>query len=226
MIRSTIACALAVLSLCGCTGEFPADARKLQAAEEAYDKELLIKSLNEIETWHVENNTGVASVLGVGRSASSIVEEFAGTDCRPTEEMKALWSWRDGGVSAVPFVWYHDFLPLEEALSEYRWLLLNPLVQWDPDYIPILSFEGEWYAAYCGKGTHTAGPLVHFFVEDKSRITYVNLTIFLAGMAETLRSGAVQWKNDAMVEDIRKVYLIYQKYNPGYDFPYYVPGDT
>lgn len=226
MLRSSIACVLAVLSLSGCTGEFPTDVAKIQAAKAAYDRELLIRSLNEIEAWHAENDTGVASVLRTGRNPSSIVAELAGTDCSPTEELKSLWSWRDGGISAVPFVWYHDFLPLQEARSEYKWLQLNPLVQWDPRYIPIFSFEGEWYAAYCGEGANTAGPIIHYFLEDEPRVTHANLTVFLAGMAEALRSGAVWWENDAMVDDIRKLRFIHKKYNRGYDFPYFLPDDT
>lgn len=226
MIRSIIAYGFAALCLYGCTGEFPVDAPKLQAAEQAYDRELLVRSLNEIEAWHVEHDTGVANVLGAGKNLSSIEAEFANLDCRLTEELKALWSWRDGGVAAVPFVWYHDFLSLKEALSEYRWLRLNPLVRWDPRYIPIFSFEGEWFAAYCGEDAREAGQIVHYFLEDEPRITYVNLTVFLASMAEALRSGGVRWEDDAMKADIGKMHFIHQKFNPGYEFPYYVPDDT
>lgn len=223
MIRLTIAYGLAVFTLCGCTGEFPTGAQQLQAAKKAYDSQLLIRSLDEIEAWHVAHDTGVAGILKRGRSASSIAEEFSQTECVPTEELKTFWSWNDGAIGPTPFVWYHDFLPLEEALSEYQSLLLNPLVQWDPRYIPILAFEGEWYAAYCGAGVGAAGPIVHIFLEDEPRIAYVNLTTFMASMSEMLRSGAIEWKNGAMVEDIQKVYSIHQKYNRGYDFPYYVP---
>jgi len=223
MTRSTFCVALAALCLCGCTGEFPADAPKLLAAEQAYDRELMVKSLNEIEAWHVEHDTGVANILGAGKNPSSIEVEFENADCRLTEELKALWSWRDGGVGAAPFVWYHDFLSLQEALSEYRWLRLNPLVRWDPRYFPIFSFEGEWFAAYCGEGAKKAGPIVHYFLEDEPRITYVNLTVFLASMAEALRTGGVRWEGDAMQTDIEEMYSIHRKRNPGYAFPYYVP---
>lgn len=98
-------------------------------------------------------------------------------------------------------------------------------MRWDPQYIPIFSFEGEWFGAYCGKDAHNAGPIAHYFLEDEPRIIYKNLTVFLANMAEALSSGAIRWENDAMVEDIRKIRAIHQKYNPGYSFPYYVPGD-
>ncbi len=222
MIRAIVAFGLGIVSLCGCAGEFPADALKLQAAEEAYDGELLVQSLDQIKAWHIANKTGVADVLGDGREPASIVAAFVETECRPTEELKSLWAWRDGETGPAPFVWYHDFLSMEEALSEYESLLLNPLVQWDPQYVPVFSFEGEWYAAYCGKDVSNAGPVVHFFLQDEPRISHVNLTIFIAGMVEALRSGAVRWNSDAMVEDIGKVYSIHQKYNPGYDFPYYI----
>ena len=53
MIRSTIAHGLALFALCGCTGEFPTDKEQLQAAEKAYDSQLLIRSLDEIEASHV-----------------------------------------------------------------------------------------------------------------------------------------------------------------------------
>jgi hypothetical protein len=113
---------------------------------------------------------------------------------------------------------------MEEALSEYRWLRLNPLVQLDPRYIPIFTFDGEWFAACCGEGVKEAGPIVHYFLEDEPRIAYVNLTVFLASMAEALRTGGVRWEDGAMKDDIRKMHSIHQKRNPGYDFPFYVPN--
>lgn len=222
MIRSTIAFGFAVICLYGCVGEFAADSAKIQADEQAYDPVLMEKSLDEIEAWHIENETGVANILGAGRSLSFIAAQFENADCTLTEELKVLWSWHDGGVSSVPFVWYHNFLRLQDALSEYRWLRLNPVVQWDPRYIPIFSFDGEWFAAYCGEGANKAGAIVHYFLEDEPRIAYVNLTAFLASMADGLRSGGIHWQGGATKDDIWKMYLVYQKRNPGYGFAYNV----
>ena len=172
----------------------------------------------------MEHGTGVAATLRAPRAVSSIEGAFASADgCTPTAELKALWSWRDGSTGAVPFIWYHDFLPLDDALAEYRSLLANPLVRWDPRYVPIFSFEGEWYAAYCGPEVTVAGPIVHFFLEDEARITHVNLAVLLAGMAEAMRTGAVRWRDGAMVDDIRALHRIHQRRNPGYPFPYHVP---
>ena len=76
-----------------------------------------------------------------------------------------------------------------------------------------------------GSYDSTAGPIVHFFLEDEPHLTHVNLTVFMAGMAEMLQSGAVRWESGGMVDDIRKVRSIHQKHNRGYVFPYYVPSD-
>ena len=215
---------LLTILLAGCAGEFPDDDAHHRAAAAAYDGERLARSLQDIEAWHVENGTGLAAVLNEGVPLSSIETAFAGRECRPSQELQALWSWRNGGQGPAPLVWYHDFLSMQEALSEYDQLTLDPLVQWDPDYVPVFVFEGEWYASYCGPRSGTSGPVVHFFLEDEPRVTHVNLTTFLATMAEALHSGAVKWNNDAMVEDVHRVYLIHQKHNPGYAFPYHVPG--
>jgi len=223
MGRTIIAVGLAIALPIGCTGEFPTSGPQYRAAEVAYDSKRLKRSLQEIEAWHIEHATGLANSLRKGTPIPSIDKAFVGEECTPTDELKALWSWRNGEHSSVPFVWYHDFLSMEEAKSEYNLLLLNPLVRWDPNYIPVFRFEGEWYASYCGPKTKVAGPVAHFFLEDEPRITYTNITTFLSTMAEALRSGAVSWKNGAMVDDVREVYRIHQKHNRGYEFPYYVP---
>lgn len=223
---SIVCAAAALLVLCACSGEFPADTAKLQAAEAAYDGARLLASLNAIESWHINNKTGIAGALGSGASASSIEQALSGRHCKVTEELIQLWSWRDGATSSTPFVWYHDFLSLEDALAEYRWLRVNPLVQWDPQYIPILTFEGEWYAAYCGPDAGTAGPIAHYFLEGGPQIVSVNLTVFMASMAAAFESGAIQWKDGAMVENIHQLQSIHQRNNPGYAFPYYVPTEN
>ena len=223
VIRALVASTFTAIVLWGCDGQFPTDSSKLQAAEARYDAALLTNSLDAIAAWHATNKTGVAGYLSAGKNPASIEEAFKGSACKPTEELKALWSWRDGGIGPTPFVWYHDFLPLDDALSAYKWLRINPLARWDPQYVPILAFQGEWYAAYCGPDSVNAGPIAHYFLEDEPRIVSVNLTVFMAGMAEALQSSAVQWKDGAMVDDIHQMHSIHQRRNPGYPFPYYVP---
>lgn len=214
---------VALVVLSGCTGDFPAGESHLQAAQAAYDSERLVAALDSIKDWHIDNNTGIAGELSSGRSVPSIEQALSDTECQATEELKLLWSWRDGATGPTPLVWYHDFLSLDDAMTASKWLRMNPLVRWDPQYIPILAFDGEWYAAYCGPDAGKAGPVAHYFLEDGPRIVSINLTMFMSSMSEAMQVGAIQWRDGAMVEDIHRMHSIHQRNNPGYAFPYYVP---
>ena len=197
---------------------------QLQTATIRYDAGLLQSSLDAIERWHRDNETGLPPLLARGLDAQSIERKLAAIDCAVTDEMTALWSWRNGAdIGAVPLVWYHDLLSVDEAIAEYRQLRITPFINWHPDYVPLFSFEGEWYGAYCS-GTE-AGPVQHLFIEDEPRVTHANLTTFVAGMAESMRNGAIRWHDGAMHEDVRAVARIHKRMNPGYPFPYYVPED-
>ena len=191
-----------VLIICGCSGEFPSKPAQIRAAVDSYDKQRLRHSLDAIKAWHRANKTGVDSALKPGLSEADLSTKQFTDECRLTEELKALWSWHNGETGPRPFIWYHDFISLEEAVSEYRWLTLNPLEKWDPHYVPIMSFEGEWYGAYCGALSEVAGPIIHYYLEDGARVTARNLTTFMATMSQVLDAGAVKWINGAMVEDI------------------------
>ncbi len=116
---------LAPALLASCKGEFPTSPTQYRAAEDAYDSERLKRSLNDIKAWHSEHKTGLTDSLLNGISVPSIEAAFSENECKPTDELKALWSWRNGEKSSVPFVWYHDFLSMEESQSEYKWLLLG-----------------------------------------------------------------------------------------------------
>lgn len=221
--RLTALLALAAIVTGGCSGEFPSTGSQIQSAKERADLESLRRSLESIRAWHASNETGLASSLRPGLSTAELEAELPFGKCSLSGELRTIWSWRDGERAELPFVWYHDFLPLEDAKSEYRWLLLNPLVRWDPEYLPILSFEGEWYGAYCGSSAGESGPVIHYFLEDGARVTATNLTTFMAMMAEVFESGAVEWVKGGMVERIGQVRAIHRQYNPGLAFPYHVP---
>ena len=90
--------------------------------------------------------------------------------------------------------------------------------------MPVFSFQGEIYAAYCGENPIAAGPVVHYSLEDGPMMSFINLTPMALTMAELFESGAVVWNADteSMVEDIKAVANIHIGYNPGSTFPYYV----
>jgi len=73
---------------------------------------------------------------------------------------------------------------------------------------------------------------VKIYPEDL-RVAHWTIVILVAfqfltgpGMAEAFETGAIRWENEAMLEDLRQVYSIHQKHNPGYSFPYYVPEEN
>lgn len=223
-----LVCLLLTPVTCGCNRPFPVDATEIRNAEAAHDMDMLMTGLEEIATWHEQNRTGVDTLLARGVPPEHIIEVLEGVGLAATDELVALWSWRDGEAARAPFVWYHDFLSLEKAVAEYERLLRDPLVPWDERYVPIFIFEGEWYAAYCGEGATTAGPVVHVFVEDEPRVAYTNLSTLVSTMSEAFRTNAVTWDADAgaMVDDIRQIRVIHQRHNHGCPFPYYVPDGS
>ncbi len=210
----------------GCGGEPIASELQFRLAEERSDTGVLLSGLEQIEAWHRRNATGVVRELRPALSVETMTNSLADIDCHPTDELKTLWGWHDGATDAVPFVWYHDFLSLEDAVSA-RWVMrLAALAHWDVRLVPVFAFDGEWYATYCGPDGTAAAPVVHVSFEDRPRVTHINLTTFVTTMAQAMSRNAVRWEGGAMVENIRELHRIYEQHNPGYDFPYYLPPEA
>ena len=136
--------------LVGCGADSVTTELQFRLAAERANTAVMLSGLEQIKAWHQRNDTGLVGKFRPGLSQEAISTMFAGIDCRPTDELQALWAWHDGATDATPFVWYHDFLSLEDAVSA-RWLLrLAALTHWDRRLVPVFTFDGEWYATYCG----------------------------------------------------------------------------
>lgn len=221
LLTILVLCSLAVT---GCGADYKTPNPAVGAAENAFDEQLLMDGLEEIIGWHLENETGLVDGLQPGLAPHRIDELLRDAGCEPTAEMQTLWSWHNGAKAVAPFIWYHNFLPVEEAISQRRLLTGIPFSKWPSTYLPVFDFEGEWYGLHCGGDGRKAGPVLHYFLEDTPRITHVNLTTLISHQAEVLETGAVTWRKGGMVEDVQAVYRIHQHHNPGYPFPYYVDG--
>ena len=174
----------------------------------------------------LRSGTDVADGLRPGLQVEQIEAMLTDAGCEATDEMRDLWSWHNGSDASSPFIWYHDFLSLDEATSQFRLLRRMPLVSWPSDYLPAFSFDGEWYGLYCGGDGRDAGPVLHLLLEGEPRVTNVNLTALILQSAESMASGAITWQNGGMKEDISAVHQIHQQYNSGYPFPHYVEGSS
>jgi hypothetical protein len=209
---------LALSLLGGCQqGESPVTREQELAAKAAANDASLLAALEQIAAFHAQEQTGLVLNPPVP-DYPGLAEEFP---CRLSQEMETLWGWRNG-EKTDRFVWYHRFLPMEEALRQYRLLRANPLVAWHPSWIPVFRFEGEWYATVCADSASAAAPVIHYFIEDGAQVAYINLATWMTTMAEALDAGALTWQDGWWREDIKRLAAIHAQENPGVPFPYYL----
>ncbi len=175
-------------------------------------------ALLEIERWHRDHGTGVTLRPGLADDGLRALE--AELECRLPDEVRSLWALRDGEPTNG-VIWYHRFLPAEEALAEWRSLQGNFFVRWPRSWVPLFEFEGEWYFAICDKEPRKASPVGYFFLEDEPRVAYVSVTAMLETAAATLREGVVTWNPAGTLDgDENAIAAIHARYNPGATFPY------
>jgi cell wall assembly regulator SMI1 len=217
---------LVSLSACGAQLTSPFRGEHQIKAEETFNDADMIASLEQILLWHQTNQTELAPALNPGKARSAILEEFADLPCQPTEELIQLWAWHNGTRAvATPFIWYHDFLSVEQAISEYKWLTKYPLVGWQENWIPIFDFEGEWYFVECSEEIRQASPVGFYFLEDTETVyAYTNLTRMLETSVVWFNQNAVTWDNEqqGMTDNLQKMFEIHQELNAGAHFPYHV----
>ena len=219
---------LIILGVSSCRGlvESPFTDTHRARAEDVFDDTVLSTSLAQILAWHQMNRTEIPDALNPGIDRASILAAFSDLHCQPTEELIQLWTWHNGTqYSPVPLIWYHDFLSVEDAISEYKQLTLNPLIVWGKNWIPIFSFQGEWYFVECYEEARVASPVGYLFLENTEvYYTYLSLTRMLETAAAWFQQGAVFWDNESwgLGDDIKEVFAIHQKLNEGAHFPYHV----
>lgn len=193
---------------------------ELKAALDAADITELRESLETIEKHHQANKTGLK--LNPGAKSEDIAQLEKELQCKIPKELAEIWKWHNG-ESTSSFIWYHRFLSVEDALSEYQELTAHELSLWKSDWIPVFEFEGEWYGVKCDKEQRMASPVVFYFVEDEPHIAYVNLSRYMKTMATAMEKGALSWGGIAWEEDVHRLDDIFSELNPDMQFPYFVP---
>jgi hypothetical protein len=227
-----LACLLAT-ALVGCSGYSPGEPFRLTdemrlAALQSASVGSMMESLKYIEAWHIDNRTGIAPLLnsGIEESAIDTIESELG--CRLPRELLAVWRWRNGHRStetAQWFVWYHQLMPAEESMQQYRYLRSEPLFEWDRSWFPVMYFQEEWYFVECAGATVEASPLMFYFVENGPREAYLSLTSYFATARQAMEGGNifVDGEGAEMGRDIKSMAAAHAKHNPGITFPYFVP---
>ena len=199
------------------------------AAIATTDIEAMLDDLSRIEGWHARERTGLVPALRGGVPLAELDAAEAALGCRLPDDLRALWRWRDGhaddGAGPV-FTWYHQLLPLHEALARYRELRAAPYVDWDASWLPVLYFQEEWYFVECGPAPVAASPLMFLFTESGAAPAYASLTTYFATMADAMAAGAVARDGHGLGADERALAAIHARHNPGLPFPYHVPEPT
>lgn len=184
------------------------------------DQTRLLDALAQIEAFHANNRTGLS--LNPPLDEAALDKALSGFPCEIPDEARTLWAWRNG-ESTGQFIWYHRFLPVEEAVREYRQLTSNPLYAWSKHWIPVFEFEGEWYAVECTPGETAGTPVIHYFMEDDPKQAYINLTAYMSVIAAAIQQGALRWDGQWWDDDIQRLSRIHARLNPDIGFPYHVP---
>ena len=190
-----------------------------EAANDHANLSQLVEALNIIESFHAKHQTGLKLNPPLGKIELETL--LSGFPCTVPDELRAMWAWRDGEATDK-FVWYHRFLPVDDAVAEYKKLRLTPLLGWPKEWIPVFEYEGEWYAVECHQNKTVGAPVIHYFTEDDPKLAYTNLTTYVTSMSEAMGTGALGWKNQWWVEDIQALSRIHAKLNPGIGFPYHI----
>lgn len=219
--------------MCACNKErviewTGADKELLEKANKAYNPGRLSESLHAIKLWHENNSPAVAKSLKPGLNKNMIKARFLDLGVAAPKELIDLYSLHNGcdPVSNIPFIWYHDFLTLDQAISEYRNLMgARSLTGWRGEWFPVFQFQDEYYFVDCWKKDQIAAPVLHYFMEDTViRPVFLNLTVMMETMDEIFQSNAVwidkEW--GALKDDIKRIKEIHEKHNPGLEFPYSV----
>ena len=214
------------LNYCDMLVQDPFTEEQRDKADAIYDEFALSIFLEQILEWHKTNQTEIPGVLNIGIDRLSIQDAFTDLGCQPTEELIQLWTWHNGTqYTSVPFIWYHDFLSIQDAISEYKQLTSNPLIGWRKNWIPIFSFQGEWYFLECYEVIRDASPVGYIFIESQEPIyAYLSLSKMIETSATLFSQGAVFWDSQSFGfgDDIKKVFSIHQVLNDGTQFPYHV----
>ncbi len=181
----------------------------------------LTENLEKISRWHETHSPRTAGALSPGLSRERITKLFEDLPIKPTEELYTLYSWRNGqqqGQSAVLFPGFR-FLPLEEAMEDYRRAGFLARAQrteggWSPYYFPILEWCGNVIEVACGwKGKGTLRLRMGEYDFDPA--AYPSIAGLMQEVAEYYDKGAIYVNNGGSLEvDPEKEHDIFTKYHP------------
>ena len=182
--------------------------------------EMIIQLLNEIEKCLQQLDHPCVDHLNPGLSSQQIQELFEKIPLQPTQDLRALYSWRNGskdseGITLGELAFFPGFylMSLEESFQTY--LELRETDAWGKSWFPIFaSGGGDFYAM--NLAPEAQGQILGFYVfEEEGQVEYWSLKSMLATLKACYEQGII-FRNEQgyLDKDYRKHAEIAHDINP------------
>ena len=158
--------------------------------------ETITQLLNEIEKSLQQLDHPCVDHLNPGISSQQIQELFEKIPLQPTQDLRALYTWRNGskdceGITLGELAFFPGFylMSLEESIQTY--LELRARDVWNKFWFPIFaSGGGDFYAM--NLAPEAQGKILGFYVfEEEAQVEYLSLKSMLATLKVCYEQGII-----------------------------------
>ena len=182
--------------------------------------EMITQLLNEIGKCLQKLDHSCVDHLNPGISSQQIQELFEKIPLQPTQDLRALYTWRNGskdceGITLGELAFFPGFylMSLEESIQTY--LELRARDAWDKSWFPIFaSGGGDFYAM--NLAPEAQGQILGFYVfEEEAQVEYRSLKSMLATLKACYEQGIIFRNEQGYLDmDYRKHAEIAHDINP------------
>lgn len=182
--------------------------------------ETITQLLNEIEKCLQQLDHSCVDHLNPGLSSQKIQELFEEIPLHPTQDLRALYTWRNGskdceGITLGELAFFPGFylMSLEESIQTY--LELRETDAWGKSWFPIFaSGGGDFYAM--NLAPEAQGQILGFYVfEEEAQVEYRSLKSMLATLKACYEQGIIFRNEQGYLDmDYRKHAEIAHDINP------------
>ena len=182
--------------------------------------EMITQLLNEIEKSLQQLDHPCVDHLNPGISSQQIQELFEEIPLQPTQDLRALYTWRNGskdceGITLGELAFFPGFylMSLEESIQTYQ--ELRKTSTWNQCWFPIFaSGGGDFYAM--NLAPEAQGQILGFYVfEEEGQVEYRSLESMLIALKNCYEQGIIFRNEQGYLDmDYRKHAEIAHDINP------------
>jgi cell wall assembly regulator SMI1 len=187
------------------------------------DEARLIRALDELVAHLARLTRPVVGLLQPGLSAAEVAQVEATLPFRLTEELKAIYRWRNGTPvkegDLLGDLWFFPgfyFPALEHARRSYE--ERKDAKQWRKGWWPLFeNGAGDFYNVPCKKKAADRAPVIGFLHgEPEAPVEYLDVTTMIETLADCYAQGVFFITPDGRLEmDDDRHEQIARQHNPG-----------